>query len=125
MNKPTLNKILAKLPPESAQYAVRDMTFLTCSIFNDTHFISFKKFFGVPFSMLFWYGRPDGQICLYRPGPEYDRFAKNLRNLSATQLYSAVKSEFKLNIILKTIDLKMTLGMIKNSLTRPKQNERI
>lgn len=78
MDKTTIDKVLGKLPPESAQYAVRDITLLTSSIFNETHFISLKKIFGIDFSMLFWFTQEDGQVCFYRPGPEYDLFAKTI-----------------------------------------------
>ncbi|MEK7542817.1 MAG: PEP-utilizing enzyme [Patescibacteria group bacterium] len=73
-----IKEIIKRLPHESAQYSVRDITLLTCSIFTESHIVSFKKIFGVNFYINFWYKRKDGQIVFYRSGSEYDAFAKKV-----------------------------------------------
>lgn len=78
MDKKTIGEIIKRLPHESAQYAVRDITLLTCSIFGETHFVPLKKLFGINFYVIFWYKRKDGQVMFYRSGSEYDLFAKKV-----------------------------------------------
>jgi phosphohistidine swiveling domain-containing protein len=79
MNRNIIEKILGKLDHSVAEYAVRDITFLTCTIFNETHKISFEKFFGFKnFSFIFWFIRNDGNAVFYRSGREYNAFAEKL-----------------------------------------------
>jgi phosphoenolpyruvate synthase/pyruvate phosphate dikinase len=78
MKKTDIQKILKRLPPENAKYAVRDITLLTCSIFGDTHFISFKKIFNIGFSIIFWFVRQDGNVVFHRSGSEYDVLSKKM-----------------------------------------------
>lgn len=76
INKTTIRKILKKLSPESTKYAVRDISFLSCSIFIETHLVSFKKFFNFNnFSIIFFYVRPDKNVVFHRSGCEYDDFS--------------------------------------------------
>lgn len=56
-------KIIEKLDNKTAEYSVRDITFLICSIFNQTHLIFFKKFFNFKdFTIIFWYIRKDNNV---------------------------------------------------------------
>ncbi|MFC1622561.1 PEP-utilizing enzyme [Patescibacteria group bacterium] len=72
MNQKIIKEVINKLPHETAQYAVRDITLLTCSIFCDTYITSIKKIFGVKHSINFWYSRRDGQVTFYRSGSELE-----------------------------------------------------
>lgn len=64
------------MPPESTKYAVRDISFLSCSLFIETHLVSFRKFFNFRgFSIVFFYVRPDGNVVFHRSGSEYDEFS--------------------------------------------------
>jgi len=72
MNEKQINEILLKLPHETAQYAVRDITVLTCSIFCETYIDSLKRLFNVTHSINFWYTREDGQVTFYRSGAELE-----------------------------------------------------
>lgn len=78
MNDRIINKILKRLPPESTKYAIRDITLLTSSIFGETHFDSFKKIFGVNFTIVFWFIRKDGNAVFHRSGIEYDAMSKKI-----------------------------------------------
>lgn len=74
-----VKQIIKRLDNETAEYAVRDITFLTCSIFNETHLISFKKYFNFRnFSVIFWYQKKDGQVVFYRSGVEYNLMAEKI-----------------------------------------------
>lgn len=76
--KELTRKVVVKLPPESAKYAVRDITLLTSSIFGKTHFDSFKKIFDADFSIIFWFVRKDGNAVFHRSGSEYDSMSKKI-----------------------------------------------
>lgn len=79
MNKKLIGKILGKMQHDLGEYSVRDITFLTCTIFNETHVVSFNKFFGFDkFSLFFWFVRNDGHAVAYRSGKEYLSFAEYL-----------------------------------------------
>lgn len=102
-------EIIKKLDHETAEYAVRDITFLTCSIFNETHLISFKKFFNFHnFSVVFWYQRKDGHVVFYRSGVEYNLLAekigkKYLKDIKNTQKTAAtlIKMSDEINNFIK------------------------
>lgn len=79
MTNELAKRIIQKFDHETAEYAVRDITFLTSTIFNETHIISFKNFFGFQnFSVIFWYQRQDGHVVFYRSGREYNLMAEKI-----------------------------------------------
>ena len=93
MNRDMIEKILGKLDHSVAEYAVRDITFLTCTIFNETHRISFKKFFKFDgFSFIFWFVRDDGNAVFYRSGQEYNSFAEKAGQSYLEDIESAEKT---------------------------------
>lgn len=76
MKRELVNKILNDLSDKSVQYAVRDISLLSASIFNQTHLSTLKNISGVNFYISFWFNRPDGQIVWYHPGREYNLLIK-------------------------------------------------
>lgn len=79
MNKLLIEKILERMDHGLIEYAIRDITYLTCSIFNQTHLISFKEHFSFDgFTMIFWYTRPDNNVVFYRSGREYGAFCEQV-----------------------------------------------
>lgn len=79
INKKIIQEVMGKLPPEQKADAVRDISFLSCSIFTDTHQFSFRKFFNFSgFSIIYWFVRPDGNVVFYRSWKEYDLFAEKV-----------------------------------------------
>lgn len=79
MNKEIIQNIVNKLDNETAEYAVRDITLLACSIFTDTHLVSFRKIFNFnEFSLNFWFTRNDGQVVFYRSGKEYNLLGEKI-----------------------------------------------
>ena len=90
-------KIIQKLDHETAEYAVRDITFLTCSIFTETHVVSFKKFFNFKdFSIVFWYQRKDGHVVFYRSGKEYNSMAQKVGKKYLKDIEEAEKNTKRL-----------------------------
>ena len=72
-------KIIKKLNHETAEYAVRDLSFLACSIFVDTHPFSFKKIFKFKdFSIIFFFTDKNSQIIFYRSGEEHNLMGKKI-----------------------------------------------
>ncbi len=73
-------KVLSRLRPhEHAEYTVRDISFLACSIFGHCYQHDIQAIFNInPFSLTFWYEREDGNIVLYRSGKENFEFSKIL-----------------------------------------------
>jgi phosphoenolpyruvate synthase/pyruvate phosphate dikinase len=90
-------KIINKLDHETAEYVVRDMTFLTSSIFNETHKISFNKIFNFSgFSIFFWCQEKNGQVMCYRSGKEYDSMAEKIGKKYLKNIQAAKKDADKL-----------------------------
>jgi phosphoenolpyruvate synthase/pyruvate phosphate dikinase len=76
INKEIIKKIIKRMPAASTKYAVRDVSFLSCSVFIQTYLLSFKKFFGFDgFSVVFWHVRPDRNAVYHRSGYELDNFS--------------------------------------------------
>lgn len=94
--KPELlgEEIVNRLNHETAEYAVRDVSFLSCSIFTDTHRVSFPTLFDFSgFTVIFWYQQENGQVIFYRSGKEYARMAelvgkRYLRDISEAERVS-------------------------------------
>lgn len=90
-------KILASFDYKLAEYAIRDITFLTASIFTDTHLISFKKIFNFKyFSFVFWYQHVNGQISFYKDGKGYKLLSEILAKRYLKDFSLAKKTANKL-----------------------------
>lgn len=87
------SEILKKLDHKIAEYAVRDITFLTCSIFNETHRESFKRLFNFDkFSVVFWYQEKKGHVIFYRSGKEYNLMAERIGKIYLENIKNAEKN---------------------------------
>ncbi len=73
LSRQMITSVLRKQPLLST---VRDISLLTCSVFTETHRLSLKKIFGIDFSIIFWYVRPDRNVVFYRSDAEYKLFSK-------------------------------------------------
>jgi phosphoenolpyruvate synthase/pyruvate phosphate dikinase len=77
MDKNQLNKIIKSLPVDFLQHCVRDISFLSCSIFGEVHAQTIKKVFGSPFSSTLWINQGQ-QYIFYRRQKEYDDFSRKI-----------------------------------------------
>jgi phosphohistidine swiveling domain-containing protein len=79
MDNTYVNEVSNKLLNEDAESVVRDISFLTCTIFTYTHLDAFKKIFNWGgFSIIFWFGKKDGQVIFYKSIKEYALFGKEI-----------------------------------------------
>lgn len=75
-----IQQVINKLSPhKNAEYTVRDISFLSCSVFGECYFNSLRKIFKINnFSIIFWYMREDKNVIFYRSSQENQNFSKQL-----------------------------------------------